>query len=100
MEQAQPLAHVAANRNPALRPRVAVANPRVAMTILKPGADGREVVLRLRSLSDKPETVALTYPAGAPKSIRSIAASEGREFKAGEAIPLPPYGLISLRLEF
>ncbi len=100
MEQAQPLAHVAANKNPALRPRVAVANPRVAATILKPGADGREVILRLRSLSDKPETVALAYPAGAPKSIRSGAASDPREFKAGDVIPLPPYGLLSLRLEF
>ena len=81
LEQAQPLARVAANNDPKLVPVVALDNDRVFATIIKPLGDGKATVLRLRSLSDKPETVKLTWPAGQPKSMHRYVADEA----AGEA---------------
>ena len=99
MEQAQPLAHVAANADPAVRPLVAIDNERVSVSILKPGADGKEVTLRLRSLSDKPETVKLAFPAGVPKSIHSCIAERVSTLSAADPVSLLPYGVVTLRLE-
>jgi hypothetical protein len=76
LEQAQPLAHVPANNDPKLVPLVAIDNDRVVVTIIKPLADGKATVLRLRSLSDKLETVKLTWAAGQPKSIHNALANE------------------------
>lgn len=100
LEQAQPLAHVAANVNPNLTPLVAVENDRVCATILKPIADGQAALLRLRSLSDGPETVKLSFPAGQPKSVRVCSVSELPGEPAAEAVSLLPYGLLTLRIEF
>jgi alpha-mannosidase len=100
LEQAQPLAHVAANGNPNLKPLVGVDNDHVCVTILKPTADGKAAIVRLRSLSDKPETVKLSFPAGAPKSVRVCTLEENPGKTAGENIPLLPYGLVTLRIEF
>ena len=76
LEQAQPLAHVTTNDNPNLKPLVSVDNPQVCVTILKPTADGKATIVRLRSLSNQPETTKLTFPAGTPKSIRVCALEE------------------------
>jgi len=100
MEQAQPLAHVAANVNPALRPLVVLDNERVSVSILKPSADGKEVTLRLRSLSEKPETVQLAFPAGAPQAVHAGGAENLSSVKADDPVSLLPYGVVTLRLEF
>ena len=100
LEQAQALAHVAANTDPKLKPLIAVDNQRVCVTILKPGADGKSAIIRLRSLSDKAESVRLAYPGGAPQSVRLCAREETPGEPAGATVSLLPYGLLTLRAEF
>ena len=100
LEQAQPLAHVAANSNPKLNPLVAVDNDRVCVTILKPSIDGKATIVRCRSLSDKPEVVKLAFPAGMPKSVRPCAFEEIPGEPVAGDLSFLPYGVMSLRVEF
>jgi alpha-mannosidase len=99
LEQAQPLAHVATNRDPKLTPLVAVDNDRVCVTILKPTAEGKNFILRLRSLSDKAENVKLSFPAHQPKSVR-LCAIEELPGEPAETIPMLPHGMATVRVEF
>lgn len=98
MEQNRPLLAVAADK-PAPLARVAIDNPRVFLSTLKPAEhiSGAHVI-RLRSLSDKPEAVNLTFPAGAPKEILSCAADEVPGAPATATFTLPPYGAKSIIL--
>jgi len=100
LEQAQPLAHVAANLNPKVNPLIAVDNDRVCVTILKPTADGKDTIVRLRSLSAQPEALKLTFPAGPPKSVRVCALEEIPGDPVGDAITIPALGLLTLSVEF
>ena len=100
LEQAQPLAHVAANGNPKLNPLVAVDNERVCVTILKPTGDGKATIVRLRSLSDKSESVNLSFPAGVPKSVSLCTLEEIPGAPLAGAISMLPFGVITLRIEF
>ncbi len=72
LEQSQPLVHVAANANPVINAPVTLDNERVTATILKPSADGKAVTLRLRSLSEQPESVKVTRPAAAPITVELL----------------------------
>ncbi len=99
LEQAQPLAHVAANVDPKLEPLVALDNDHVCVTILKPST-GRFTIIRLRSLSEKPEAVVLSFPGGTPKSLRVCALEETPGGPDGTRFSLLPYGLLTLRAEF
>jgi alpha-mannosidase len=100
MEQSQPLVHVATNTDPRINPMVALNSEMVNITILKTLDDGRQLLLRLRSLSDRSETVNLSFPAGAPVSIHEC--PEGEE--AGNIISanfsISPYGMKTLILKF
>ena len=98
VEQAQPLVHVAASRKPDVRPPVALDNPRVTVTILRPEADGETLTARLRSLSDRPEDVHVSYPAAAPVSVSLCDAAGERQVEAGAALKLPPYGCASISI--
>ncbi len=100
MEQAQPLAHVSANNDPALKPLVAVANNRVSVSILKPNEDGGAVILRLRSVSDKDDTAKLAWPAGRPKSVCLCKLNEDAGEGVGDDIAIPARGFVTLRLGF
>jgi hypothetical protein len=100
LEQAQPLAHVAANGNPKLNPLVAVDNDRVCVTILKPTGDGKAAIVRLRSLSDKAESVNLSFPTGTPKSVSLCRLEEIPGEPLAGAVSLLPFGVITLRIEF
>jgi hypothetical protein len=100
LEQAQPLAYVAANVDPKLEPLIALDNDRVCVTILKPSKGGRSTIIRLRSLSEKPEDVKLTFPGGAPKALRVCALEETPNGPASTSFSLLPYGLLTLRAEF
>lgn len=99
MEQAQPLVHVAAANDPQVVPLLQLDNEKVYVTILKPDGTGEATLVRLRSLSDVPESVRLRYPAGTP---RRVSLCEQEE-KAGKPLPetltLPPYGMLTLRVE-
>jgi hypothetical protein len=100
LEQAQPLAHVAANNNPKLIPLVAVDNSNICVTILKPASDGNAAIVRLRSLSNKTENVKLSFPAGTSKSVRHCPNEETSGEPVTGNITLPLYGLGTFRVEF
>jgi alpha-mannosidase len=100
VEQAQPLLATPAKDDLEIKTRVAIDNPRVYATILKTTADGKAVMVRLRSLSDQPETASLGFPSGAPRSIRMSDATEVPGEITAPAVTLLPYGITTLRLEF
>lgn len=100
MEQAQPLVHVTANVNPKTKPLVAIDNNQVYVSIMKSLGDGKETLLRLRSLSAKQETVKLTFPAGTPKSVRTCTMSEEPGEPVADTVTLLPYGMATFRIRF
>ena len=100
VEQAQPLLVTPVEDDMQITTRVAIDNPRVYVTILKTTTDGKATILRLRSLSDQPETAKLSFPAGAPKSIRLSDATEVPGESTDSSVTMLPYGITTLRLEF
>ena len=67
LEQAQPLVALAANANAISKPLIAVeGSPAITVSILKSTADGKTSITRLRSVSDKDETVKLSWPQALP----------------------------------
>lgn len=96
LEQAQPLAHVAANNNPELKPLVAIDNDRISISILKLSVDGEATILRLRSLSDKDETVKIAFPAGTPESFYVCNTSEEPGQEVHGELKVPAMGMITL----
>jgi len=98
MEQSQPLAHVTANVDPNIKPLIAVDNDKVCVTIIKSLADSKDVIVRLRSLSDKQETVKLTFPAGMPKAVHICNVEETAGEQVNDSVIILPYGLLTLRL--
>ena len=100
MEQSQPLVHVTANNDPKINPLVNVDNDLVYVTIIKSLADSKEILLRMRSLSGKPEKVNLTFPAGVPESIRICPVGEESGDQVSPAISMLPYGMATLRIKF
>jgi alpha-mannosidase len=100
LEQAQPLAHVPANNDPKLKSLVVLDNERVFVTLIKPLGDLKAAILRLRSVSDKPETVKLTWPAGQPKAVHVCYVEEPSGEPIGGSLSLPSYGSITLRMDF
>jgi alpha-mannosidase len=101
VEQFQPLISLAADRNPIAQPILAVANDRVAVTILKSTSDGKGAILRLRSLSDKEESARLSWPVRTPRSVRVCDQGEepGKKDGSSEVI-VPPMGYATLRIEW
>jgi hypothetical protein len=100
LEQNRPLVAVPTTANPVTNPFVAVDNPRVFVSTLKPAEDGSgALILRLRSLSSQTETVNLTWPAGAPSAINSCLADEIAGAASSGTVMLNPYGCVSLRIQ-
>ncbi len=99
MEQAQPLAHVATNDDPKIKPFIAIDNEKVYLTIMKSLADSKDIIVRLRSLSDKPENVKLTFPGGAPKSVHICKVEEKAGDEINGNVTVLPYGFVTLRVE-
>ena len=99
LEQNRPLVAVPAGRYPVEKSLVAVDNPRVFVSTLKPSEDDQATILRLRSLSDKLEQVKLSFPAGTPKSVHLCTVAE-IPGEPAQSLSLIPLGLVTLRLEF
>ncbi|WP_302586779.1 glycosyl hydrolase-related protein [Paraprevotella clara] len=100
LEQAQPLVHVTADKNPDVKPVVAVDNRDVYVTVLKSMGKDNEMIVRLRSVSDKEETVALDFPARRPSSV-SLCPLEEQPGQAVEGtLTMRPYGMATLKLAF
>lgn len=100
VEQNRPLLAIPVAKNPVDRQFLVVDNPRVFVSTLKPSEDGKASILRLRSLSDKPETVRLTWPAGQPKFIYHCLADEiPAGGLVGSSVNVLPWGAVILRIE-
>ena len=100
LEQAQPLVHVTADKNPDVKPVVVVDNRAVYVTVLKSTGKDNEMIVRLRSVSDKEETVALDFPARRPSSV-SLCPLEEQPGQAVEGtLTMRPYGMATLKLAF
>ena len=101
IEQSQPLIALAANTNPIAAPLVAIFNDRVAATILKSTADGKAMTLRLRSFSDKHESVILSWPAREPRSVHVCdKGEEPGKREASREVTVPAMGYVTLRAQW
>jgi len=101
LEQAQPLIHIAADKNAISEPIVAVeGSPSVTVSIIKSTEQAGRTVIRLRSVSEKDEAVKLSWPAGNPKvvSISDLEDNPGRIIENDFTIPAK--GLLTLIAEW
>jgi hypothetical protein len=99
LEQAQPLIATPVKEKIAVTPPVKIDNEKVFISIVKTSADGKSVIIRLRSVSDKAETVNLIFPAFKPKSLRTCIADEIPGDEIGTTFKMLPYGITSLIIE-
>ena len=81
MEQNRPLIAVPVRSNPIDTPFLLLNNEKVMITTLQQSDDANTLLLRLRSVSDKTETVHIQYSRGLPESIFTV----------------PPYGWVALK---
>jgi alpha-mannosidase len=101
LEQAQPLIHLAANNNAISDPLVALDGPpSVTVSILKPTGEAGKVIIRLRSVSEKDETVRLAWPAGNPRVVNICDMEEIPGMKINGEVTVPANGLLTLRAEW
>ena len=101
LEEAQPLIAMAASANPAPSPVVAVTGRRVAVTILKSTADGKAMIVRIRSLAEREETAGLSWPARMPRSVRVCDRGEtAGPADASRSVSVPAMGYVTIRVEW
>lgn len=100
LEQAQPLVHVTADKAPNLSPILTIDNPKVYATILKSTNKDNALIVRLRSLSAKAETVSLAFPAHQPKQVNLCETEEIPTKELPSAFTILPYGQMTLSLKF
>ncbi len=100
IEQSQPLVYVTANKDPQVQPLIAIDNPKVYHTIIKSVETEQTLVVRLRSLSDKEESITLSFPGKNPARISICNREEIKGEKTDGQLVIPPYGLLTLKLEY
>ncbi len=100
LEQAQPLVHVMSAADPAVKPLIALDNAAVYATVVKSTGRDNELIVRLRSLSDKEETVTLGYPARTPASVSLCEVEEKPSRTVKGEVTVRPYGLVTLKLTY
>ncbi|WP_423736002.1 glycoside hydrolase family 38 C-terminal domain-containing protein [Chitinophaga caseinilytica] len=99
LEQAQPLVVAPVRENVKIGKLVGVDNEKVFISIVKTAADGKSMIIRLRSVSPAPEKVRLHFPSFKPASIRTCIADETPGEETGTDIHMLPYGLTTLIVE-
>lgn len=99
LEQSQPLIATLVNEKKESKPILKIDNENVFISIIKTAADGKSMIVRLRSISEKPETVSLSFPSYKPKSIRTCIADETPGEEVGNKINLLPSGITTLMIE-
>jgi alpha-mannosidase len=99
LEQSQPLIATSVKKKVQVKVPVQSDNNQVFISIIKTSADGKSMIVRLRSLSDKPETVNLSFPSFKPRSVRSCIADETPGNETGNSIQILPHGITSLIVE-
>ncbi|MCA1997016.1 MAG: hypothetical protein LDL56_07295 [Armatimonadetes bacterium] len=96
----QPLLPVRARGpKPSGTPRLKVSSPEVLVTGLKPGDDGRGLIVRLWNADPREVQTRLSWSRPAPRSLWLSDTSEQRLGKAGDTLTLPGQGLVTLRAE-
>jgi alpha-mannosidase len=98
LEQAQPILHVAANKNAISKPLVSLqGSSSVTVSIIKSTAEAGAVIIRMRSVSDKDETVKLTWPSGNPGTVNICEKEEVPGIKIADEVTVPANGLLTLK---
>lgn len=100
VEQFQPLVRVSTDKDPMLQPLLKIDNPKVYVTILKPLDKEKEIIVRLRSLSDKEEDVYLQFPNRKPKEVNICHVEEFPEEKIDGQLRIDPFGQKTLLVRF
>lgn len=100
MEQMRPLIVVETDRNPLGKAPVEINNPLVVISTLKKSDDNKDLILRLRSISDRTETAFLTWPAEKPSAVHYCGPGEQPLQKNADSIEIQPYGIVTLRISF
>ena len=99
LEQSQPLIATPVKEKISLNTLAKIDNLNVFISIIKTSEDGKSMIIRLRSLSDKPEIVNLSFPSFKPKSIKTCVADEIPGKEVGSSINMLPHGITSLIIE-
>jgi len=99
LEENRPLMAVPVDKAPETKSWVNIGNSNVLISTLKQSDNGKGMILRLRSVSDKPEKVLLSWPNGKPNKLYSCLADEklGEEINTDQTIL--PMGTISYYFE-
>ena len=95
----QPLLAVPAVKNPVDTPWLSVDNPKVFVSTLKPSEDGTALILRLRSLSDKTESVSIEGPGSEAWELSMSSAIEEKGTAVNGNIDIPSLGAATIRME-
>lgn len=100
LQQAQPLVQVAANNDPDIKSAFEIDNKKVYATILKSSDRDNELLVRLRSLSDTPETLNLSYPSRKPDKVYICQLEEDHEKEVEGPVSMKPFGQLTLKLTY
>lgn len=84
---------------PGAAPLLQIDPPEVLVTALKPSDDGRALIVRLLGASAKPSHATLTWPDRKPGALWFSDTSERPVRKLEGPIPVPSWGLVTLRAE-
>ena len=98
LDSHQPLLAVPAVDNPVEEPFLSIDNPEVFVSAAKPGEDGKAVILRLRSLSDRTERFSIEPASSKARLFLSSAGEERRRGVTGP-IEIPFLGAATIRME-
>ncbi|HWH71673.1 MAG TPA: glycosyl hydrolase-related protein, partial [Candidatus Sulfotelmatobacter sp.] len=96
----QPLLARPAGGSPPVQPLLRVAPDEVLVTALKPSEDGKAWIVRLFGASGKAASAKLHWGQCAPKAVFLSDTSEQPGQKVAGRVPVPGYGLTTLRVEF
>ena len=99
LEQARPLIAAPVTEEPNVQSPVMIENEKIFVSIVKTSGDGKSMIIRLRSVSDRAETVMLTFPSGKVKTVRRCVADEFPGEELGKVIKMRPYEITSLIVE-
>lgn len=100
LEQSQPLLHVTTDKDPGVQPLVAIDNPKVYPSILKSLDEDHALIVRLRSLSDREESVNLSFPKRNPARISICDLEEIAGEQTDGKLRMRPYGQVTLKLDY
>lgn len=100
LEQAQPLVHVAADKDPGIVSPVEIDNENLYVTVLKSTEENHSLIVRLRSLSDKEEEVHLLFPHKKPKKVSLCEIEEEPGKEIDSTFTVLPYGQATLKVEY